>query len=187
MPEPCPSLSHSKGRLGILQLVSFTLKRSHFRALFSIFLLVFRACCLKCLHAPFCSSVLPLGPAALHWGGGGESQMGSGCSEPGQALLQCPGLTAGFGLFPLGYQLCPWSGVRQAGARVPCSPRAAVSHPSPSPGVLFARAGAEAGQAEPARQAASGRAACAPALAGQGVQSRLPPRTAFPVLLPPGK
>lgn len=33
VPALCPSLSRSKGRLGILQLVSFTLKRSHFRAL----------------------------------------------------------------------------------------------------------------------------------------------------------
>lgn len=113
--------------------------------------------------------------------------MGSGCSEHGQALLQCPGLAPGFGLFPLGYQLCPWSGVRQTGACVPCSPRAVAGHPSPSPGVLFPGAGAEAGQAEPAGQAVLGRAACAPALAEQGVQSQLPPHTAFPVFLLPGK
>lgn len=61
------------------------------------------------------------------------------------------------------------------------------SHPSLFPGVLFPGAGAEAGQAEPARQAVLGRAACAPALAEQGVQSLLLPHTAFPVLLLPGK
>lgn len=143
---PCPTLRTSK--------VSFTLKISHFRDLISIFLLVFRGCCLKYLHAPFCSCFLPQRVFT------GESQMRSGCSEHGQALLQCPGLAPGFGLFPLGYQLCPWSGVRQTGACVPCSPRAVAGHPSPSPGVLFPGAGAEAGQAEPARQAVLGTQSC---------------------------
>lgn len=177
---PCPTL---RIRQGVLQLVSFTLKKNNFRALFSIFLMVFRGCCLKYLHAPFCSSVSSQGHASLHWGVTNGEQMLR--IWAGFAVMPWPGCW--FWVFPLGYQLCPWSGVRQGGACVPCSPQAVASHPSPSPGVLFPGAGAEAGQAEPARQAVLGRAACALALAEQGVQSRLPPHTAFPVFLLPRK
>lgn len=53
----CPSLSYLKERLSILWLVSLTLKRNHFRAFISVLLLAFRACCLKCFHAPFSSSL----------------------------------------------------------------------------------------------------------------------------------
>lgn len=172
VPAARPSLSPSEDRQGVLQLVSFTLKRSHFRALFSISCWFSEA---AASNAPFCSSALPQGPAGLHWG-----------VTNGEWVLRTWAGSAGFGLFPLGYQLCPWSGARQAGAL--CSLLSLSSgHPSPSPGVLFPGAGAEAGQAEPAGQAVLGRAACAPALAEQGVQSLLPPHTAFPVFLLPGK
>lgn len=57
VPALRPSPSCSKERLGIHQLVSFTLKTSHLRVFISILLLAFRACCLKCLCVPFSSSL----------------------------------------------------------------------------------------------------------------------------------
>lgn len=91
--HPCacaPSLPVcSNEGLDSLWLVSFMLKRSHFRAFTSILLLVFRDCCLKCFHVPFSSSLFyPRDPL---WGGsGGEMQQGSRCSVPGQAPLWLP-------------------------------------------------------------------------------------------------
>lgn len=86
---PCPSPSRSKEGLSILQLVSFMLKRSHFSAFVSILVLVFRACCLKCLCALFSSSlfyssdllVLPRQVLMESHGGGADTQqLVLGCS-----------------------------------------------------------------------------------------------------------
>lgn len=78
---PCPSLSHSKDRQGILQLVSFTLKRSHFRALFSIFQAGFQRLLLKMPPCPLL--FICFTPAAcwssLHKWGVGAQNLGRLC------------------------------------------------------------------------------------------------------------
>lgn len=184
LPDPCPSLSHSKDRQGLLQLVSITLKRSHFRALFSIFLLVFRGCCLTCLHAPFYSSALPQGPAGLHWGvTNGEWVLRTWADSAAVSWL----LVLGCSLLVISCALgLGWDELEPVFLVLPELWLAI-------PPLLLLSSPRELGQRldrqnQPGRQCwAELPVLCAPALAEQGVQSLLPPHTAFPVLLLPGK